>query len=353
MRNLLLVIIAASLIITFLSWSKKDPKKEPSVRKVDVVTLEERTQKKIKKLHEVALTYQQAGEWKEALHTWKDIVNTYPEDEQTAQALQSLVVLYLNKSQTKFANIYFEKLEQGFPDSEAMAQALYDKAQYADKGGNLSSAKLSYRRLVRDFFFFDKIAEVQKRLEDLNISLLFSKKITEGTSLYQVQRGDSLSTIAHRFNTTVDFLLQANGLKIDSVIHPGDRLKVFNPKVKIGVTIDKSQKSMLLTFNNEVLRRYNIAIGKDGSTLVGKFAVQNKLKDPVWFNAGRAIPPDDPRNVLGTRWLGIDRDIGIHGTVEKKHILEQTSNGCIRMNNKEVEQLYSILRVGDPVVIVE
>lgn len=353
MRNLLLVIVAASLIITFLSWNKKDKKEEPSVRKVDVVTLEERTQKKIQSLHEAARTYQQAGQSKEALRTWKEIVTTYPNDPQTAGALAALVKLFLDNKQLKFADIYFEKLEQGFPDSEAMAQALYDKALYAEKDDDLSSAKLYYRRLVRDFFFFDKIAEVQKKLEDINMRLLFSKKVTEGTTLYEVQRGDSLSSIANRFNTTVDFLLQANSIKLDSVIHPGDRLKVFDSKTKIGVTIDKSQKNMLLTFNGEVLRRYDIAIGRDDSTPVGQFAVQNKLKDPVWFNAGRAIPPDDPRNVLGTRWLGFDRDIGIHGTIEKKHILEQTSNGCIRMNNKEVEQLYSILRVGDPVVIVE
>ena len=110
---------------------------------------------------------------------------------------------------------------------------------------------------------------------------------------------------------------------------------------------------MLVSINNDTFCRYDIAIGRNDSTPIGKFAIQNKLKDPIWFNKGEAIPPDNPLNVLGTRWLGFDRDLGIHGTTEKKPILEQTSNGCVRMNNNDVEELFTILRVGDSVIIVE
>ncbi|OED36106.1 hypothetical protein AB834_03325 [PVC group bacterium (ex Bugula neritina AB1)] len=350
MRNLFFVVAASILIIIFLSWNKK---KEPSVREVNVTTLEERTQNKIKGLHEAAKAYEEGGEIQEALRTWREIVKTYPTDESTSEALFSLIKIYLDQKKRDPADVYFKKLEEGFPESKEMPKALYYRGQFFKKEGELQSSQKDYQRLVKNFFFFDKMSEVQKTLDALNMKLLFSKKVTAGTQIYQVQSGDSLSTIANKFNTPIDFLLQANGLKIDSVIHPRDPLKVFGPDVKVGVSVDKSQKNMLLMFNGTVLRRYDIAIGRNNSTLAGKFAVQNKLKDPVWFNAGRAILPSDPRNILGTRWLGFDRDMGIHGTIDKKHILDQTSNGCIRMNNGDVEQLYAILRVGDPVVIVE
>lgn len=41
---------------------------------------------------------------------------------------------------------------------------------------------------------------------------------------YEVQAGDSLSTIARRFDTTVDRLVNDNGLTQDSLLQPGQRL---------------------------------------------------------------------------------------------------------------------------------
>lgn len=354
MRNLMIVIVAAALIITLSRWNKKSPQgQNDSVRNVNVVTLEEREEKKVTDSHEAALTYKQAGDPAEAVRVWKDIVTKYPKHARTDQAIYELFLYYMNKGHMNRADQYEEKLRLDFAKSEFLPSLLHQKAMYLESKGELSAAQALYRRVVKDFFYYEDIAAVQKRYEDLNIRLLFSKKLIPGTEYYVVKSGDSLSRIAKKYHVTVDFLVEANHLKKKSVIHPGDRLKVFSPHTKIAVTIDKSQKVMMLTINGEVIKRYYVAIGRNDNTPVGKFSVQNKLKDPVWFNAGKAIPPDDPRNVLGTRWIGFDRDIGIHGTVEKKHILEQTSNGCIRMNNPEVEQLYKLLRVGDPVIIVE
>ena len=50
----------------------------------------------------------------------------------------------------------------------------------------------------------------------------------EGRNLvYVVQRGDSLTGIAKRFNVPLDALVSWNRLRTDRPIHPGDRLVVF------------------------------------------------------------------------------------------------------------------------------
>jgi len=50
--------------------------------------------------------------------------------------------------------------------------------------------------------------------------------------------------------------------------------------------------------------------------------------------------------------MGLDKPAyGIHGTIEPKSIGTQASEGCIRMLNEEVEELYSIVPVGTKVII--
>jgi len=80
-----------------------------------------------------------------------------------------------------------------------------------------------------------------------------------------------------------------------------------------------------------------------------------KPEKPEWFRpGGGVIPYGDPGNLLGTRWMAIDSPgYGIHGTWEPETIGKQLSAGCIRMLNRDVEELYTIVPVGTPVKIVE
>ena len=55
---------------------------------------------------------------------------------------------------------------------------------------------------------------------------------------------------------------------------------------------------------------------------------------------------------VGTRWIGLNlKGYGIHGTNAPRSIGRAASHGCIRLRNRDVERLYSMLRVGDLVSI--
>ena len=58
--------------------------------------------------------------------------------------------------------------------------------------------------------------------------------------------------------------------------------------------------------------------------------------------------------MLGTHWLSLDLPgYGIHGTWEPDTVGKQESAGCIRLVNADIEELYTLLPVGTPVVIQE
>ena len=78
------------------------------------------------------------------------------------------------------------------------------------------------------------------------------------------------------------------------------------------------------------------------------------MVNPTWYKAGTAVPYGSPKNILGTRWMGITKpSYGIHGTTEPEKIGQQVTAGCVRMKNEEVEELYNFLPVGTEVTIVD
>lgn len=178
---------------------------------------------------------------------------------------------------------------------------------------------------------------------------LFSKAIAADSIAYTVKPGDSLYVLARKNHTTVDFIKKINGLKSDN-IYPKMKLKIHT--APFSIEIDKSKNVLVLYSSGEAVKKYSVATGKKNCTPVGEFKITDKLVHPTWFKTGAILPPGSPENALGTRWMGFDKPAyGIHGTIEPKSIGTQASEGCIRMLNEEVEELYSIVPVGTKVTI--
>ena len=168
---------------------------------------------------------------------------------------------------------------------------------------------------------------------------------------YVIQSGDTLSKIARRFHTTVELLKISNGLT-DDRIRPGQRLKIAT--TSFSVVVDKSQNTLTLKNGEEVLKVYSCSTGKEGVTPTGTFKIVNRMVDPPWYSHEGVIPPGDPRNVLGSRWLGLDvPEYGIHGTTDPTSIGKPVTKGCVRLANSDVEELFNLLPEGTPVSIVE
>jgi lipoprotein-anchoring transpeptidase ErfK/SrfK len=64
------------------------------------------------------------------------------------------------------------------------------------------------------------------------------------------------------------------------------------------------------------------------------------------------VIPAGKDNPVGTRWLGLSqKGYGIHGTNVPRSIGRAASHGCIRLRNRDMERLFSMLRIGDVVQI--
>ena len=97
-------------------------------------------------------------------------------------------------------------------------------------------------------------------------------------------------------------------------------------------------------------------IRKEETFSVGDFTITTKLENPVHFrkDISKAVEAGSDANLLGTRWLGLSVvGYGIHGHAVPEDLGKQVSLGCVRMLNKDVEELYDILPMKTKVTIVD
>ncbi len=109
---------------------------------------------------------------------------------------------------------------------------------------------------------------------------------------------------------------------------------------------------LALIENGEVKKVYPVAVGKDSTpSPTGSFHIAVRLTDPTYYHLGKVIAPG-PHNPLGDRWMGLDaKGYGIHGTNAPQSIGKSASHGCIRMAKRDLEELFSLVKVGDEVEI--
>ncbi len=217
--------------------------------------------------------------------------------------------------------------------------------------GDISGARAVYKELINNCPNSNEVMDWQKKGENLNIKLMFSPEITPKSTAYEIMPGDTLVKIAKKFNTTVDLIKKSNNLSSDKIF-PGKKLKIYTGALSI--LVDKSQNILMLKSDEEIIKTYVVSTGADNSTPAGVFKIANKLENPTWFKAGAVVSADSKENVLGTRWMGFDlAGYGIHGTVEPENLGKQVTQGCVRMENSEVEELYTIVPAGTEVTIVD
>lgn len=112
-------------------------------------------------------------------------------------------------------------------------------------------------------------------------------------------------------------------------------------KNKYSIYIEIEDKTLYLLENGKCIKKYPIASGKSGY--------------PSPLGCWTIIEKGDWGEGFGGHWLGLDvpwGTYGIHGTIFDSSIGSAASQGCIRMYNDDVAELYDIVPIGTEVAIV-
>ena len=197
--------------------------------------------------------------------------------------------------------------------------------------------------------------EIEGFLNELAMPLLASQRPMPEKVEHVVQSGDYLGKLAATYNTPVALIAKANNVQ-GANIRVGETIRLLDGNVHVfALTVSKTRNDLVVTLDGQFFKRYRVSTGENAKTPVGTYKIVDKIAQPAWHKpGGKAIPYGDPENLLGTHWLALDLPgYGLHGTWEPDSIGKQSSAGCVRLLNGDIEELYTILPKGTLVTITE
>jgi lipoprotein-anchoring transpeptidase ErfK/SrfK len=118
------------------------------------------------------------------------------------------------------------------------------------------------------------------------------------------------------------------------------------------VLVSIPDRKLAVIENGNVVATFPVAVGATASpSPTGEFQIVNRVSNPTYYRPGTVIPSGKD-NPVGTRWVGLSqKSYGIHGTNAPRSVGHAASHGCIRLRNRDIEKLFTMVQVGDVVQI--
>ena len=185
-----------------------------------------------------------------------------------------------------------------------------------------------------------------------------------------MQRREFIAAIT----ATLSAALPVSAHQEEQFVLPEDYLPTLvnvPPSLPTGVIhVFPNEFRLFLTLPNAQALRYTVGVGKPGLYHAGQFAVGMKREWPSWKPTRAMIErnpaayagyvdgmPGGEDNPLGARALylfddsGRDTYLRIHGTNKPRTIATAVSNGCARLTNDHITDLYDRVPIGTPVFL--
>jgi lipoprotein-anchoring transpeptidase ErfK/SrfK len=128
----------------------------------------------------------------------------------------------------------------------------------------------------------------------------------------------------------------------------GQRRVVVSRRIVVSIP----DRKLALLEEDAVVKTYIVSVGATVSpSPTGTFHIVNRIPKATYYHGHVVIPASD-RSPIGTRWIGLNKKgYGIHGTNEPRSIGRARSHGCIRLGNRDAEDFFERVQVGDVVEI--
>jgi murein L,D-transpeptidase YafK len=130
------------------------------------------------------------------------------------------------------------------------------------------------------------------------------------------------------------------------------------------VVVHKAERRMLLMHHDRVLRSYRIHLGfapeghkqfeGDGRTPEGRYYIDRRNPNSAFhLSLGISYPNDEDRERASLMGKSPGGDIFIHGGPRRgiDRMGRDWTAGCIAVTNREIEEIYAMVRTGTPIDI--
>ncbi|MET0597940.1 MAG: L,D-transpeptidase [Mesorhizobium sp.] len=147
------------------------------------------------------------------------------------------------------------------------------------------------------------------------------------------------------------------------------RVMYDGPEAPGTIVVNVSERYLYAVEPDGWATRYGVAVGEEGLTFKGEASVGRKAEWPAWTPTASMVKrkpklaqyaggvPGGENNPLGARALYLyqgsrDTMFRVHGTNEPWLIGTAVSNGCIRLTNDDIVELYDRTPIGTDVFVI-
>jgi hypothetical protein len=244
---------------------------------------------------------------------------------------------------------------------QAKFTAFMDAVQRKLDEGKLADAHLALSSLYNNANLpAEQAKQITDLLDQLAGTVIYSRQHLLEPA-YMTQPGDTLESISQRYSIPWQLLGRINGLLPanasnndvtvkDKPLPPNTELKVIRGPFEAVVRLDRHELTLVL--KNRYAGRFPIGVGRDQPRLDGNYTVLDKTANPTYYGPDNVtISPNDPKNPLGSAWIGLTDRIGIHGTNNPQSVGRDDNRGTISVSERDLQDLYGILSVGSRVTV--
>lgn len=143
---------------------------------------------------------------------------------------------------------------------------------------------------------------------------------------------------------------------------PATKFRSYQGPQVTGLLLYKGRRRLYLMSGGTTVKAYDFELGGnpvghkvrsgDSRTPEGRYFISyHNPNSQYYLSIGISYP--DAEDVARARALGVDPggDIMIHGTPREKRGQQDWTAGCIAVSNREMEDIYAMVRDGTPITI--
>jgi LysM repeat protein len=198
--------------------------------------------------------------------------------------------------------------------------------------------------------------EESKEVETL-LSQLAGSVIWEGPPAHRlepahvVQAGESLQTIAAKYDVPWELLAKINGVSDPAAIQPGQELKVL--RGKFSALVDLSERTMTLMLDRRYAGKFAIELDPTTAIEEGQWKVDQKALTPAGGGIyGQPSGSSEDRSLLLSNPASPNSQAAVlRGPGSSDPASPQPAGRVIRLKSNDVNDVFDILSVGSRVTI--
>ncbi len=141
------------------------------------------------------------------------------------------------------------------------------------------------------------------------------------------------------------------------------KFRTYNGPSVTSIQVHKADRKMYLLHNDKVLETYKVGLGGvpvghkqyegDGKTPEGAYFISHRNPQSTFhLSLGISYPNTEDRATAAAMGKPPGGDIFIHGGPPYKATKRDWTAGCIAVTDKQIEQVYAMVKPGTPIFIL-